>query len=220
MFESNKLMKKLVAVLLFAAVVAIAPSAHAQTSPKIGVIDLKKVFDGYWKTKQADTNLKAQAAEMDKKRKDMVADYEKLNADYKKALDNSNDAAVSNEEREKRKKAAETKLMEIRELEQLVQQFDRQSRTTIMEKQRQMRDGILKELKEAINAKAKAASYDMVIDSAAETANGTPTVMFWNGQGDITDAVLSHLNANAPVEKPAPPADKPATAPDVKGKSK
>lgn len=220
MFEKNKSMKKLVVALFGAVLLAGVPSVQAQSTPKIGVIDLKKVFDGYWKTKQADANLKTQASELDKKRKDMIGDYEKLNAEYKKALDSANDTAVSAEEREKRKKAAEAKLMEIREIEQSVQQFDRQSRTVIMEKQRQMRDSILKELKDAINAKAKAANYDMVIDSAAETANGTPTVMFWNGQGDITDAVLSHLNANAPAEKPATPADKPATTPDVKGKSK
>ena len=220
MFENNKIMKKLVAVLFCAAVLAGASSVEAQTTPKIGVIDLKKVFDGYWKTKQAGDNLKAQATEMEKKRGEMVKDYEKLNLDFKKVQDSTNDPAISGEEREKRKKSLEAKLMEMRELEQAVKQFDAQSRTVINEKQRQMRDNILKELKEAINAKAKAAGYDMVIDSAAETANGTPTVIFWNGQGDITDAVLSHINANAPAEKPAAPADKPATAPDAKGKSK
>jgi len=209
MFVKNKIMKKLLAVLCCAAVLTAVSSVQAQTSPKVGVIDLKKVFDGYWKTKQADVNLKAQASELDKKRKDMIGDYEKLNTDYKKVLDSTNDQAVSAEEREKRKKSAEAKLMEIREVEQSVQQFDRQSRTVLAEKQRQMRDNILKELKEAINAKSKAAGYDMVVDSAAESANGTPIVMFWNGTGDITDAVLSHLNVNAPVEVPAAaPADK------------
>lgn len=210
-------MKKLLALLVVAlvAVAAVSP-AIAQTAPKIGVIDLKKVFDGYWKTKQADANLKSQAGELDKRRKQMLEDYEKLSGEYKKVLDTANDQAVSADEREKRKKTAEAKLMEMREVEQSVQQFDRTARTQLVEKQRQMRDNILKEIKDAISAKAKAAGYDVVVDSAAESANGTPVVMFWNGQGDITDAVLSHINSNAPPE-PAPSA---APAAPGNGKSK
>jgi outer membrane protein len=207
-------MKKLFAVLLVALVTVSASSpGMAQTAPKLGVIDLKKVFDGYWKTKQADVNLKAQAGELDKQRKSMLEAYERLSGEYKKVLDTANDQAVSADEREKRKKSAEAKLMEMREVEQSVQQFDRTARTQLVEKQRQMRDNILKELKDAISAKAKAGGYDMIIDSAAESANGTTMVMFWNGTGDITDAILTHLNANAPPEAPAAP-------PTDKGKSK
>ncbi len=204
-------MKKLFAALLVALVtVAASPVGSAQTSPKIGVIDLKKVFDGYWKTKQADTNLKSQAAELDKQRKSMLDAYERLSGEYKKIEGTLNDQAVAAEEREKRKKTAEGKLMEIREVEQSVQQFDRTARTQIGERQRQMRDSILKEIKEAISAKTKSAGYDMIIDSAAESTNGTPVVMFWNGTGDITDAILSHLNANAPAEPTPAPAASPA----------
>lgn len=205
-------MKKLFAALLVTtALVAVSSTtAMAQTPVKIGAVDLKKVFDGYWKTKQADANLKSQAGELDKQRKSMLDAYEKLSGEYKKVLDTANDQAVSADEREKRKKTAEAKLMEMREVEQSVQQFDRTARTQLVEKQRQMRDNILKEIKEAVNAKAKTAGYDMVLDTAGETANGTPAVIFWNGTGDITDAILSHLNANAPPETPAAPAAAPA----------
>ncbi|MGV3754227.1 MAG: OmpH family outer membrane protein [Verrucomicrobiota bacterium] len=210
-------MKKLFAALLVALVtVAASSQGIAQTAPKIGVIDLKKVFDGYWKTKQADVNLKAQAGELDKQRKSMLEAYERLSGEYKKVEGTLNDQAVSADEREKRKKTAEAKLMEMREVEQSVQQFDRTARTQLVEKQRQMRDNILKELKEAISAKAKAGGYDMIIDSAAESTNGTPVVMFWNGAGDITDAILAHINANAPPETPAVT----PVAPADKGKSK
>lgn len=209
-------MKKLFAALLVALAVAGPATAMAQTGVKVGVIDLKKVFDGYWKTKQADVNLKSQVAEMEKQSKTMVDAYERLSGEYKKALDGSNDQAVSAEEQGKRKKTAEAKLMEMREVEQSIQQFNRTSRTQLAEKSRQMRENILKEIKEAVSAKSKAAGYDLVVDSAAETANGTPLVMFWNGQGDITEAVLSHINANAPPETPAvTPA-----APAEKGKLK
>lgn len=172
-------------------------SATAQT--KIGTIDLRKVFDDYYKTKAADANLKDRATDLDKERKALMDQYQKVTDDYKKALDGANDQAVSADEREKRKKTAEGKLLEIKETEQNVNQFDRQSRTTLEEQQRRMRDNILGEIRTVINAKAKTGGYSMVIDSAAESINKTPVLLFTNGENDITGVVLAQLNANAPA---------------------
>jgi len=175
----------------------LAAPLHAET--KVGTVDLKKVFEKYWKTVQADKNLKERAGEFDKKRKEMVEEFQKANEDYKKLLDGANDQAVSAEEREKRKKSAETKLLEIREIEQSVQQFDRSARTTLAEQQRRMRDNILEEIRNIVNAKAKAGGYALIFDTAGETVNNTPVVPYSDGKNDLTDDVLSQLNATAPL---------------------
>jgi len=172
-------------------------SAAAQSN-KIGIIDLRKVFDDYYKTKAADAKLKDQATDLDKERKALLDQYQKATDDYKKALDDANSQAVSADEREKRKKAAEGKLLEIKELEQNINQFDKQATTTLQERQRQMRDSILGEIRKVINDKAQAGSYSMIIDSASESINKTPVVMYNNGDNDITKSVLAQLNANAP----------------------
>lgn len=185
--------------LVLAALAALFLAAPAQAQSKIGTVDLKKVFDGYWKTKQADANLKDRASEFDKKRKEMVEEFQKANEEYKKLLDGANDQAVSAEEREKRKKSAETKLLEIREIEQSVNQFDRSARTTLAEQQRRMRDNILEEIRSIVNAKAKAGGYSLIFDTAGETINNTPVVPFSDGKNDLTDEVLGQLNATAPL---------------------
>src|ERR1041385_1389147 len=77
---------------------------------KIATIDLRKVFDGYWRTKQADAALKDQAGDMEKEHKGFLDDWNKAKADYQKLLESANDQAVSAEERDKRKKNAEKKL--------------------------------------------------------------------------------------------------------------
>ena len=77
-----------------------------QAQPKIGLIDLKRAFEDYWKTKQADTNLKDRAADFEKSRKSMVEDYQKANEDYRQLIEKANDQAVSSEERDNRKKLA------------------------------------------------------------------------------------------------------------------
>ncbi len=192
----------------------IAVSAFAQ--PKIAIVDLKKVFDGYYKTKQADTQLKDRAGDAEKVLKGMVDDYQKAQEDYKKLVDSSNDQAVSADEREKRKKSSETKLLELQEIDKSIVQFRRQTQGTLDEQKRRMRDNILKEIREVINAKAKAASYTLVLDTAAESVNQTPVIMYTNGENDFSDDVLTALNATAPAgsldakDKPAAAIDAPA----------
>src|ERR1043166_7121557 len=153
----------------------LAGSACAQT--KIGLIDLRKVFDDYYKTKAADALLKDQASDLDKQRKNLVDQYQKSNDDYKKALDDANNQAVSADEREKRKKSAEANLLEMKRLEDSINQFDRTARTTLEERQHGMREKILEEIRTMINARAKAGGFSMVLDTASESINKTPILL-------------------------------------------
>lgn len=184
------------------AVAILCGTGNALAQGKIATVDLKKLFENYWKTRQADANLKERAGEFDKKLKQMVEDGRKAQDDYKKLLETANDQAVSSEEREKRKKSAEGKLLEIREIEQSVAQFDRQARAQLGDQQRRMRDNVLREIQDTINTKAKSGGFSMVVDSTAESAVSTPVILFTDGSADITEDVLKQLNANAPADLP------------------
>jgi outer membrane protein len=190
--------------LLLSIVLLLVLGISAQAETKIAIIDLRKVFDEYFKTKAADANLKDKATELDKERKNFMDQYGKLRDDYKKALDGAQDQAVSSDEREKRKKTGESKLLELKELEQTIEQFDRQSRTSLEEQQRRMRDNILKEIQGVITTKAKTGNFSLVVDVASESFNKTPVVLYSNGENDLTTAVLKDLNSTAPVTAPTP----------------
>lgn len=207
-------MKRSAALLLLALVLAAAPVAQAAAPAAggIAVVDLKKVFDGYWKTKQADLNLKDRAGELDKKRKDMITDAQKAEVDYKKLVESSTDSAVSIEERDRRKQLAAGKLRELQEIEQSVGQFDRSARAQLAEQQRNLRDKIVAEIREVLNKKARTVGYSAVLDSAAESAVGTPIVLFNATLPDLTEEILTQLNATAPagaLQVPAAPAPAP-----------
>ncbi|MDW8310618.1 MAG: OmpH family outer membrane protein, partial [Verrucomicrobiales bacterium] len=163
-------------------------SAHAQT--RVATVDLRKVFDNYWKTKQADAALKDRAADLDKEYKALREDYEKLKQEYQKLRADSEDQAVAAEERERRKQAAETKLKTIKDTEDALLAFERRARATLDEQQRRMRDGIIEEIRNVITARAKSAGYGIVLDTSAQTANLTPIVLFYSPEQDMTAAVL------------------------------
>ena len=198
-------LRKLIPILLV--LVVCGSSALAQT--RIATVDLRKLFDGYWKTKQADAALKDRAADLDKEFKSLGDDYKKTGEEYQKLLASANDQAVSAEERDKRKQSAEAKLKEIKEKQETMGQFERQARSTLDEQRRRMRETILGEIRTQLNAKAKTAGYGLVVDSAAESVNNTPVFLYNNGENDMTDDVLKQLNLGAPLEttKPAPAKD-------------
>ena len=215
-------MKPLAFVCLAVAIFALVSGGQSADRPApaagaIAVVDLKRIFDGYWKTKQADLGLKERAGELDKKRKDMLTDHQKAEAEYKKLIEGATDSAVSIEERDKRKKSAELKLRELQEIESSIGQFDRSARAQLGESQRNMRDKIVTEIREVLNKKARAAGYAAVLDSAAESAVGTPIVLFNGSLPDLTEEIISQLNATAPPGALQPSAPTPAPAP-VKAK--
>lgn len=191
-------MKRFFGKTILAAVICSVLAFSAQAETKIGLIDLRSVFDKYYKTKQADATLKEEAADLEKQRKEMVEDFKKGQDEWKKLLDKSNDQAIAAAEREKNKDAASKKLAELKDMEQTVAQFERSSRAKLGEKQRRKRDVILEEIRDVVNQKAKAAGYTLVIDSAASSINDTPVVMYNNGENDLTESILAQLNAGAP----------------------
>jgi outer membrane protein len=197
-------MKKMLRRIILTMVLVSVFSGSAWAQNRIATVDLRKLFDNYWKTKQADAALKDRAADLDKEDKTMRDDLKKANDDYQKLLADANDQAVSAEERDKRKTLAEAKLKDIKDSEDAIVQFERQARTTLAEQQRRMRENVLVEIRSVLSAKAKAAGFALVVDTAADSVNSTPVILFASGENDLTEATLSQLNAGAPVETSKP----------------
>jgi outer membrane protein len=172
----------------------------ALAQSRMATVDLRKVFDGYWKKKQAEAALKERQTDMEKEDRNMVDDYKKAKDEYQSLLASANDQAVSTEERDKRKSGAEEKLRRMKEMEESIATYERQARTTIGEQSQRMRSNILTEIRNVVNAKAKAGNFSLIVDTAAESINNTPIFLYTNNENDITDAVLQQLNATAPAD--------------------
>ena len=212
-------MKRLLWTIVPVLALAALTSSPAWGQGRIATVDLRKVFDGYWKTKQADASLKDRAAEIEKEHKNMLDDYKKAKEEYQTLLTEANNQTLSLEEREKRKKSAEDKFKQIKESEDAITQYERQARTTLDEQRKRMRDSIVEEIRTTVNGKAKAAGYALVIDTVADSATGTPIVLYSNNENDLTAPVLVQLNAGAPAETPKSEGKK-ADKPDEKKKDK
>lgn len=188
-------------VILLAILLTSVLSSSALAQARVGTVDLRKLFDAYWKTKQAQATINDHRAELAKDDKRMKSDLDQASEEYKKLLDQANDPAVAADERDRRKQAAAAKLKQLQDSKSAIDQFERQAQTTLSEQFQRMRENILTEIKAAVAAKAKAANYELVIDSAAETANGTAAIVYNSaGANDLTAAVLAQLNEGAPID--------------------
>lgn len=204
------LLKKLIPLL----VLFVGTSAFAQF--KIATVDLNRVFTNYWKTKEAQTAIDERRTDIEKTDKEMMATYTRAKEDYQKMMDSVNDPAVSVEEKDKRQKAAEDKLKDLREQEDNITQFERGSRTTLDEQLRRTRDNIVADIRTAITARAKTDGYTMVIDTGATSINQTPVLLYCSpGENDITDSIIKQINIGAPVDMPKSD-EKPATKDEKK----
>jgi len=196
-------MKNLRLLIVTAALFAVAFSASAQS--KLASVDMKKVFNSYYKTKMAQAAIDKDKTDLTKEIKDMSDALNKARADYKQILDQANDQAISADERDKRKQAAADKMKQLQDSKNAIDQFERQAQVTLSEQSQRMRENLLGEIKAAVSVQAKAAGFTLIIDSAAETANATTAVIYSNGENDLTDAVLKQLNVNAPISTTAAP---------------
>jgi outer membrane protein len=184
----------LLSVLLLA---AMAFSASAQT--KLATVDMKKIFNGYWKTKQATVALESRKAELRKEMKDMADSLEKAQSDYKQLLDQANDQAISADERDKRKQAASSKFKDISSTKTSLDQFQRQAEAQLADESQRMSGNLVTDIQKAVADKAKAGGYAIVLNAA-----NPESVVYVDPATDITDAVLSQLNAGAPIDLTKP----------------
>jgi outer membrane protein len=204
--------KPLVAAAILA---ALLPCTSALAQGKVGVINLTKVFDEFWRTKQADVQIKDRLTEFEKMGQSMYDDYKKANEEFGKQIEAANDPALSKEETDKRRKDLDKKRKDILEMENNIKQFQGNSQRALMEQRGRVRESILRDVRGVIEEKAKSGGYATVLDVSALSATGTPVVIFTTltgGENDLSDSVAKALAATAPpdVDKADPKAPKKA----------
>ena len=162
-------------------------AASAQT--KIAVIDMKVVFDGYWKTKQASVTFEDRKKDYADQHQTMIDQYQAANEEYRKIRETASEPAISTGEKERRNQSAEEKLKEIQKLEKDIRDHQKSMEGNLTETRFRLRRNILREIQDLINTKSKTDGYSLVLDSASEGINQTPVVLFSNGANDITENI-------------------------------
>jgi Skp family chaperone for outer membrane proteins len=201
----KNLLSKFIPVFLFMSLL----SGSACAQGKFATVDLKKLFEKYYKKQQAQVVIDDKKSDLEKEIKSMLNEYDKTNSVYQKLLGDAQDPVLSAEERDKRKKSAEQAFKQLKDLEDAIRKFQRTAESNLDEQRTRLIDNIVTEIRTVVTAKAKLAGYAFVFDTSATSFNRTPVVLYSDNQNDITDAILGELNRGAPTDLPKGDEDKP-----------
>ena len=182
--------------------IGFATPAKAQL--KIGTVDVQKVFNAYYKTKDANDKLK----EAEKAYKDeldsRMDSYKKTFDAINKLNDEINKPDLSGAAKDQKSQERDSKINEAKGLEKEIGEFRQTREKQLQDQFRRMRDGIVEEIMRVVNDQVKAQNYDLVLDKSGASANNAVGVVLYSRDSyDFSDPVISKLNANQPTSTPA-----------------
>jgi len=180
--------------LVAVAITSLFKPSEAHAEIKIAVVEMQKIFKEYKKTQEADGNLKEQMSGYKKERDGRMEDYRKLVEQIKGLRDTAQDPSLSADSQKEKGQALEEKVSEARQREREIREFDQTTQKLFQDQSKRMRDKIIEEIQGEIEKFAKG-KYSLIVDKSGLTLNGTPTIIYTEGLTDITDEILSTLNA-------------------------
>ena len=203
-----------------------AVSASAQAL-RIGTVDMKKVFENYYKTKDAESRINEARNAAKKEMDDRMDVYNKGVNEVKKMNEEIESPALAKEAKEAKSKARDERVGELNTMQREINEFRTTREKQLQEQSVRMRGGIVDEINKIVEAKVKSENFDLVFDKSGPSLNGVPVVLSSRDQYEFTDEVIKSLNKNKGKEEPAPakgdapkpaatpakPADKPADKP-------
>lgn len=185
-------------------------SAHAQNL-KIGTVDMKKVFESYFKTKDAEAKINEARNNAKKELEDRLDIQKKAMDDVQKMNQEIENPALSKEAKEGKTKTRDERIAELRTMDRENNEFRANREKQLQEQSVRMRSGIVEEINKVVEAKVKADNYDLVLDKSGPSLNGVPIVLYSRESWEFTNDVITALNKNKgkDTSETAPAAAKP-----------
>ena len=192
--------------LVVLALAGAAVALRAEVALKIVTLDMDQVYTKYYQTEAQKTKLDEQTKRLREADEKLKKELEALVTQAKELQEQSKNAILSDDARKKALSDLETKVGEIRAKESDRQDFAQQAQMGL---QRQM--GAYQQ--QAIEAISKVATEIGKKKGATLVLNkgSVPVVIYADAEFDITEAVITEINKDAPA--PTVKADAPATTP-------
>jgi len=179
---------------LFAAL-GFATVLPASAEPlKIGTVDMTKVFDAYYKTKDAESKINEERNAAKKELEDRLDVARKALNEVKKLDEELQSPALSKEEKERKSKIRGDKAIELENMDREIREFQGTREKQLQEQSMRMRAGIVDDINKVVADRVKAESYNLVFDRSGPSLNGVPIVLFAMESYDFTNDVISALN--------------------------
>ncbi len=174
------------------------PGLSAQDM-KVGIVDMKRIFQDYYKTKEAEKDINEGKAKAKSQLDERTAKYKQLIEQFQALASQVQDDALNPDLREQKKKEADGVGAEARHLEREIADFRQRRERQLQESVVRMRRTILEEIRTVVEERAKKDNYDLVFDRSGLSVNGVPILLHSRDAVDFSDDIIALLNKDAPA---------------------
>lgn len=181
---------------------------------KIATVDMQKLFKEYHRTTEEQQKFSEEFARIQKENNERLAGIRKLEEELQVLKKKIEDPTLSDSVKRDKSKEFQLKLDEAKAMDRERREFlGRRTRALELKKQASMQ-GILEEIRKRIVDHSKKEDFDFVLDKSGLSANQVPFLLYTKDATDITAALLTELNKDAPAApaEPAKPAEPAAPA--------
>jgi outer membrane protein len=174
----------------------------ASAQVKIGTVDMKKVFENYYKTKDAEQRINEQRNVAKKELEDRTDVYRKAVGEVQKLDEEIKRPELSPSAKDAKEKLRADKVTDLNNMQKDIRDFQETREKQLQEQSVRMRQGIVEEINKVVTDRVKAETYDIVFDRSGPSLNGVPVILYAKDSYDFTNDVVSALNKSKGTEKP------------------
>jgi outer membrane protein len=187
-------MKKYLVLPILLLVAAFTTATASAQSAKFGTVDMKRVFDSYYKTKDAESKINEARNAAKKELEDRMDIAKKALDEVKKLDEDMQKPELSKDAKEQKAKIRSEKATELQNMDREIREFQASREKQLQEQSVRMRAGIVDDINKIVADRVKAENFDFVFDKSGPSLNGVPIVLFSRESYDFTDAVITALN--------------------------
>jgi outer membrane protein len=173
----------------------------ASADLKIAVVDLGKAFEQYYKTKDAQAQLKQKQDGYQKDIQALINNYQSIGEEAQ-ALDKAaNDQTLSAAARQEKATALNIKKQDLNNLGEKIKEMTTERKGEIQDELVRRHNEIVSEITKTINDYSGPQGYDLVIDKSSASTASQVSIVLYNSSKliDITTDIITLLNKTAPA---------------------
>ncbi len=189
-------MKKYLTLSSLILALAFGSATASAQAVKIGTVDMKKVFESYYKTKDAEAKINEARNAAKKELEDRMDIAKKSLEEVKKLDEDIVRPELSKDAKEQKAKLRSEKAAELQNMDREIREFQQSREKQLQEQSGRMRAGIVEDINKVVSDKVKAENFDLVVDKSGPSLNGVPIVLYSRDNYEFTDTVITALNRN------------------------
>jgi outer membrane protein len=177
-----------------------APAA-AQAQLKIGTIDMKSVFDQYFKTKEQEAKINEARTQAKKELDDRMDTFNKAQEEARRLNEEANKPELAEKAKADKVKSLQEKLQELEAMQREIREFQQTRERQLSEQSVRSRNSLVEEINKVIQDKVKAGNYDLVFDKSGQSLNAVNVLVHSKDSYDMTAEIISDLNKGQKKDK-------------------